>query len=362
MPEPHRTATEPLPAPASTVGERLGQKWPPDAPQAAQPPVVVLSGPTASGKSALALSLALAWRDEGVAAEIVNADSMLVYRGMDIGTAKPTVEERSLVAHHLIETQEIDEPASVALFQTQARGVIADLRARGTIPIVVGGSALYLRAITDVFDFPPTDPSVRARLEADLEALGPAALHARLTHLAPEAAHGILPGNGRRIVRALEVVELTGGFRPVLPPHTSAIDGVVHLGLDLPRPLMDRRIADRVEAMWEAGFVDEVRDLAARGLREAPTASRAIGYRQILAFLEGTMTEAEAKEETITRTRQFSRKQLSWWRRDPRITWIDADPAPDPRTIASLISADRLDATRGTTPTTPPGDDEESTR
>lgn len=290
-------------------------------------PVLVVNGPTASGKTAAAVAVAHLLAADGIAAEVVNADSMLIYRGMDIGTAKPTPAERGGVPHHLIDIAEVTETASVADFQRLARTVIADCRARGVVPVVAGGSALYMRAILDVFEFPGTDPAVRQRLEAELAEVGSVALHARLAQLSPEAADGILPGNGRRIVRALEVIELTGSFRPVLPQARYAIDGVLQFGLALDRVTMDERIETRVERMWEQGFVDEVRGLIRRGLREGKTASRALGYRQILDFLDGRCTEEEARQATIAGTRRFARKQLGWFRRDPRITWLPVDEA-----------------------------------
>lgn len=286
--------------------------------------VPVLVGPTASGKSQLAVQLAHHLRARGQDAEIVNADSMLVYRGMDIGTAKPTRAERGGVPHHLIDIMEVTQTASVAEFQRLAREAIADARARGVVPIVVGGSALYTRAVTDHFDFPGTDPTIRARWEAELERVGPEALHAELARREPAAAEQILPGNGRRIVRALEVIDLTGSFVAHLPTMAYAIDGVVQIGLDLPREVLDARIAARVDAMWERGLVAEVRRLIPRGLREGRTASRALGYRQVLAFLAGEITEDEARAETVQQTRRFARKQLGWYRRDHRIAWIGA--------------------------------------
>lgn len=290
-------------------------------------PVLVVNGPTASGKTAVAVAVAHLLADDGMAAEVVNADSMLVYRGMDIGTAKPSLAERGGVPHHLIDIAEVTETASVADFQGLARAAIADCRNRGVVPIVAGGSALYMRAILDEFEFPGTDPAVRARLEAELAEIGSAALHARLAQIAPEAAAGILPGNGRRVVRALEVIELTGSFRPVLPEASYALDGVLQFGLALERVAMDERIETRVARMWEQGFVDEVRGLIPRGLREGKTASRALGYRQILDFLDGHCTEDEARQATISGTRRFARKQLGWFRRDPRITWLAPDEA-----------------------------------
>lgn len=291
-------------------------------------PLVVVNGPTASGKTALAVDVALALRQRGMDAEVVNSDSMLVYRGMDIGTAKPTMAERRGVPHHLIDILDITETASVADFQRLARAAIADCRARGVVPILAGGSALYVHAIIDVFEFPGTDPEVRARYEARLETEGPGALHAELARRDPGAAASILPGNGRRVVRALEVLELTGGVRPQLPEFTSALDEVHQVGLELDRPTMDERIERRVEQMWRDGLVGEVRALERRGLRQGVTASRAIGYRQVLQMFDGELTEQQAIASIQQGTRRFARKQLGWLRRDPRITWITAG-SPD---------------------------------
>lgn len=282
---------------------------------------LVLIGPTASGKSSLAV--AYARRAEGTV-EIINADSMLVYRGMDIGTAKPALAQRAGVRHHLIDIAEVTETASVAEFQQLARAAIADCHRRGVLPVVVGGSALYTRAIVDEFQFPGTDPARRAHWEAELARIGPEALHAELATRAPDAAADILAGNGRRIVRALEVIDLTGEYRPRLPKWRYHLPGVLQVGLELERDELDRRIERRVEQMWTDGFVEEVRRLILRGLREGRTASRALGYRQVLDYLDGRCSEAEAKAATIAATRRFARKQLGWYRRDARIHWISA--------------------------------------
>lgn len=297
-------------------------------------PVLALNGPTASGKTAVAVAVAHALASEGIPAEIVNADSMLVYRGMNIGTAKPTQAERGGVPHHLIDIMDVTQDASVADFQQLARAVIAECSGRGVVPILAGGSALYVHAIVDDFRFPGTDPELRARLEAELAELGPAALHERLIRLAPEAAAGILPGNGRRIVRALEVVELTGGFRSQLPEWSYALDDVVQVGLEVARDVLDARIEERVERMWSDGLVAEVVGLVDRGLRKGRTASRAIGYRQVLAQLDGELTEAQAKQQTVFGTRRLARKQLGWFRRDPRIEWLPAGPDAVQRIVA----------------------------
>jgi tRNA dimethylallyltransferase len=287
---------------------------------------VVLVGPTAVGKSGLAVDLAERLVSHGRRAEIVNADSMLVYRGMDVGTAKPSAAERRGVPHHLIDILDVTEPATVAEFQRLARAAIEDCRRRDVVPMVVGGSALYVRAIVDDFAFPGTDPAVRAGLEEELARGGPQALYQRLAARDPLAAARIEPGNGRRIVRALEVLELTGRpYQATLPPHRYALPGVVQIGLDIDRPTLDQRVVARVEAMWRAGLVDEVRRLEAAGLREGRTASRALGYRQVLDHLAGHITEAEAKEQTIADTRRFARRQDSWFRKDPRIHWLRYD-------------------------------------
>ncbi|HET6168296.1 MAG TPA: tRNA (adenosine(37)-N6)-dimethylallyltransferase MiaA [Marmoricola sp.] len=295
-------------------------------------PIVAVVGATASGKSDLALDLA-----ERLDGEIVNTDAMQVYRGMDIGTAKLPAAERRGVPHHLLDVLDVTEPATVAEFQRWAREEIADCRARSVVPVLVGGSALYTRAILDVFDFPGTDPAVRARYDALLTEHGPEALHRRLAELDPAAAAGIIATNGRRIVRALEVIEITGRpFTATLPPPTYADPATVQVGVDIDRPTLDARIADRVARMWDQGFVDEVRRLADHGLRDGLTANRALGYRQVLAFLDGEITEDEAREQTIAATRRFARRQDSWFRKDERITWIAHD---DPSRVERALDA-----------------------
>jgi tRNA dimethylallyltransferase len=285
-------------------------------------PVIAVVGPTAAGKSGLSLQLGRA-----LGGEVVNADSMQLYRGMDIGTAKLTVGERAGLPHHLLDIWDVTEPASVSDYQRLARAAIAEIHQRGRVPILVGGSGLYVRAALDNLEFPGTDPELRARLEDELARLGPAALHARLASIDPAASAAILPGNGRRIVRALEVVELSGGpFRAALPQHESVYD-VVLLGLDVPRAELDRRIAGRVRRMWQAGFVEEVRALARAGLARGRTASRALGYAQVLRYLAGDWTEDEAAAQTVQATRRFARRQLSWFCRDPRVRWLAAGPA-----------------------------------
>jgi tRNA dimethylallyltransferase len=302
---------------------------------------VAVVGPTATGKSRLAVALA-----RQLGGEIVNADAMSLYRGMDIGTAKPTAAERDGIPHHLFDLWDVREPASVAAYAAVARPLVAEIRARGQVPILVGGSGLYVRAVVDSLDFPGTDEAVRARLEQRLAERGPAALHAELAQVDPAAAARILPGNGRRIVRALEVVELTGRpFSAALPGYADV--AAVQVGVDLPADELDRRIAGRVDQMWAAGLVAEVRALVDAGLRTGRTASRALGYRQVLDLLDGRRTAADARADTVQATRRFARRQRSWFRRDPRVRWFDAtDPA-----LAGLVLAELR---AGTSPTPRP--------
>jgi tRNA dimethylallyltransferase len=293
-------------------------------------PIAVV-GPTATGKSALAIELALR-----LGGEVVNADAMQLYRGMDIGTAKVTDPERRGVPHHLLDVLEVTETASVAAYQRQARAVMEELLAAGRVPILVGGSGLYIQAVLDELDFPGTDPALRTRLESELDTVGAAALHARLDKLDPAAARAILPSNGRRIVRALEVIELTGRpFSATLPRSGPARYDTLLIGLDMPAPELDARVDARVRNMFDAGLVTEVRALENRGLRVGRTASRALGYQQVLAAFDGNDDLAAAAIETARATRRFVRRQRSWFRRDHRITWLDAT-RPD---LADLITS-----------------------
>ncbi|GAA1284596.1 MULTISPECIES: tRNA (adenosine(37)-N6)-dimethylallyltransferase MiaA [Streptomyces] len=286
------------------------------------PRVIAVVGPTAAGKSDLGVFLA---RELG--GEVVNADSMQLYRGMDIGTAKLTPEERGGIPHHLLDIWDVTEAASVAEYQKLARAEIDRLLAEGRWPVLVGGSGLYVRGAVDHLEFPGTDPEVRARLEEELTLRGSGALHARLAVSDPGAAKAILPTNGRRIVRALEVIEITGKpFTANLPGHESVYD-TVQIGVDVARPELDERIATRVDRMWGAGLVDEVRTLEARGLRDGRTASRALGYQQVLTALAGECTEDEARAETVRATKRFARRQDSWFRRDPRVHWLSGAAA-----------------------------------
>lgn len=281
------------------------------------PRVIAVVGPTAAGKSDLGVFLA-----RRLGGEVVNADSMQLYRGMDIGTAKLTAEERGGVPHHLLDVWPVTETASVAEYQRLARIEIDRLLSEGRTPVLVGGSGLYVRGAVDHLEFPGTDPAVRARLEEELTLRGSGALHARLSAADPEAGRVILPSNGRRIVRALEVIEITGKpYTANLPGHDSVYD-TVQIGVDVARPELDERIATRVDRMWEEGLVDEVRALEEQGLREGRTASRALGYQQVLAALAGDCTLEEARTETVRATKRFARRQDSWFRRDPRVHWL----------------------------------------
>ena len=307
--------------------------------------VVAVVGATATGKSRLAVELARALRGE-----VVNADSMQLYQGMDIGTAKEPEAAWQGVPHHLLDIWPVTRTASAAEYATLARAAISDIIGRGRVPILVGGSGLYVRAALGDLEFPGTDDGVRARLEDELARLGPAELHARLARLDPAAAAAILPGNGRRIVRALEVIEISGRpFGATMPPYGSqgspvqgrADPPAVQIGLTVPRPELDERIAARVDRMWRAGFEAEVRGLVRAGLREGKTASRALGYRQMLRYLDGEGTLDEARLETVKATRRFARRQESWFRRDPRVTWLDASTTagadPGERLLAAAL-------------------------
>jgi tRNA dimethylallyltransferase len=297
--------------------------------------VVAVVGATASGKSGLALDLA-----QRLDGEVVNADAMQLYRGMDIGTAKLPVQERRGIAHHQLDVLDVREEASVAAYQRSARADLEAILARGRVPIVAGGSGLYVRAALDRLEIPPTDPAVRAAWASRLEDEGVAALFARLADADPAAARAIEPNNGRRIVRALEVIELTGRPFSATMPRREHLRPTVLIGLTVPRPTLDQRIAERVHRMWEQGLLDEVRGLDAQGLREGRTASKALGYSQALAALDGAMSPVEAQEATITATRRFARRQESWFRPDPRVCWL---PHDDPRLIDRALELVRSD-------------------
>ncbi|GAA4769644.1 tRNA (adenosine(37)-N6)-dimethylallyltransferase MiaA [Citricoccus nitrophenolicus] len=280
-------------------------------------PVLAVVGPTGTGKSELALDLA-----ERLGGEVVNTDALQFYRGMDIGTAKVPVAERRGIPHHLLDVLEVTEEASVARFQVQVRTVIEDIQSRGRRPVLVGGSGLYVRAALDELEFPPIDPEVRAHFEALGEGLGLEGLRAELARVDPVSAARL--GDTRRMVRALEVHHLTGRTFTSYMPQRTYLRPTVQIGLDLDRAVLHERLHARVLAMAEAGLLQEVHALDAAGLRHGRTASRAIGYAQFLGVLDGESSLQEAVEGTATATRRFARRQLTWFRADPRVRWFDA--------------------------------------
>ena len=301
-------------------------------------PLLAVVGATATGKSDLGIELALA-----LDGEVINADALQLYRGMDIGTAKVTDAERRGVPHHLLDVIDVTQEASVSAYQREARAVIAAIRERGRVPIVVGGSGLYVRALLDDIAFPPTDAAVRARLEERIAHEGAPALHRELAATDPAAAERIGPEDARRIVRALEVGEITGGsFRAYLPREQYVDAATIQIGVRRNRAVLHERIARRVHGMVRDGLLEETRALRERGLDRGRTARRAIGYEQALAVLDGTMTCEDAVESTITGTRRLVRKQDTWFRRDRRVRWLDVDAAEDPAALrdAALALAD----------------------
>lgn len=283
-------------------------------------PVFVILGATAVGKTQLSLDLA-----QLIDAEIINADSMQLYRGMDIGTAKLPLDERRGIPHHMLDILDVTELANVSDYQIRGRKVIQEIQGRGKRVVIVGGSGLFIQSLLEDMQFPPGDPLVRARLEQDTEELGLAAMYAKLMEFDPEAGAKVNPANARRVIRALEVIEVTG-----LAPVTSLVAlpivvPSIRVGLRRERPELDERITVRIGQMWQQGFVDEVHTLVGAGLREGVTARKALGYAQILAALDGEFTLEQAPERTMIATRQFARRQDSWFGRDTSIIWCDAN-------------------------------------
>ena len=297
--------------------------------------VIVICGATATGKSDIAIEVA-----QELGAEIINADSMQLYRGMDIGTAKLTVEERKGIPHHLLDVLDVSEDSTVAWYQEQARAAITEIHGRGKDAVIVGGTGLYIKAILDDLNFPDTDPEVRAKLEAELAEFGAAALFTRLEELDPAAALAIDRANTRRVIRALEVIEITGmPFTANLPREDSSrYPDALQFGLVMDREHLRERIDQRVNRMWDAGFVDEVDRLIIQGIGNGSTAQRALGYAQIIAMRSGTMTEEEAKEDTKRASRQYARRQETWFSRDARIQWV-AQHQPRLETILQKINS-----------------------
>jgi len=298
---------------------------------AAQLPVLAVVGPTGTGKSDLGVALA-----RHLGGEIINADSMQFYRGMDIGTAKLPEAERGGIPHHLLDILDVTEDASVSAFQAQARAAIDQIRARGKYPILVGGSGLYVRAALDVLEFPGTDPQVRQRIETELERAGLDALRGRLAAVDPVSAGRL--GDARRVVRALEVYELTGRPFSSFMPDRTYHQPAIQVGLDVDRQVLHERLALRVDRMVAQGLLEEVRNLDAAGLRTGRTASRALGYAQFLKVLDGLWSTEQAVEDTVVATRQFARRQLTWFRADPRVTWLDAlDPNLHEKALTAIL-------------------------
>jgi tRNA dimethylallyltransferase len=297
--------------------------------------LIAVVGPTGTGKSELGLRIAEEIISHGGKAEIVNTDSMQFYRGMDIGTAKLSLEERHGINHHMLDVLEIQDESTAAEYQAQVRPLITEMQSRGITPILVGGSMLYIAAALNTFEFPERDESIRAELETDLEKFGSHTLHRRLAELDPLAASRIDPENGRRVVRALEIVTITGEpFAAALPEKTESWQPVLEIGLNSDRAHLVERLAQRVEKMWQQGIVAEAESLIPLGIREGKTSSRAIGYAQALAQIDGRYTEAEAIAATTQLTQRYARRQMSWFRRDERIYWHDYQ---DPKTFNNVI-------------------------
>lgn len=306
------------------------------------PALIAIVGATGTGKSGLALDVAQAVVAAGGAAEIVNADAMQLYRGMDIGTAKVPEAGRRGIRHHLLDVLDVTTDASAAGYQTQARAAIDDIRRRGAVPILVGGSGLYVSSVIYDFAFPPRDAAVRARLEAELAEKGPGMLHARLRAADAATAARLDPANGRRVVRALEVLEIAAagaghsGHGGALPAEPVPWTETRVLGLRAPRATLTARLDARVEQMWRDGLLEEVEALVAAGIERGTTASRAIGYAQALAELRGTSTREEAIAETQRLTRRYARRQVSWFKRYPNAAWLEHD---DPQLVSRALRA-----------------------
>lgn len=298
--------------------------------------LIAVVGPTGTGKSDLSISIAQRITQAGGRAEIINSDSMQFYRGMNIGTAKLSLEERAGIKHHLIDVLDITDESTAADYQKQARPIVELLQSQGITPIVVGGSMLYVAALLNTFEFPERNEQLRAQLEADLLEHGPHEMHRRLAAIDPSAASRIIAANGRRSVRALEVVMTTGEpFAAALPAETESWQPVLEIGLNSDRAHLVQRLEQRVMRMWQNGLVEETRSLIPQGIRTGKTSSQAIGYAQALQQIDQIMTETEAIANTVQLTQRYARRQMSWFRRDPRIEWFDYQ---DPQMSAKAIS------------------------
>jgi tRNA dimethylallyltransferase len=301
--------------------------------------LIAVVGPTGTGKSDTGIAIAKHIESLGGRAEIINSDSMQFYRGMNIGTAKLGEAERDGIPHHLLDWLEITDESTAAEYQPQARAKILELQAHGITPILVGGSMLYIASVLNEFGFAARDEKVRAELESELERVGESELYRRLARLAPDTASRIDPKNGRRIVRALEVVTITGDdFAAKLPDLNESWQPVLELGLNSERAHLVQRLEARAARMWEQGLVSEAESLIPHGIREGKTSSRAIGYGQALAQLDGHLSETEAIEETARLTARYARRQMSWFRRDPRINWFDYQDANSTSNIMNLVT------------------------
>jgi tRNA dimethylallyltransferase len=290
--------------------------------------LIAIVGSTGTGKSELAIRIAETIRDHGSSAEIVNADAMQLYRGMDIGTAKLPTKERRGIEHHLIDVLDVTQESTAAEYQKLARAKILEIQSNGAVPILVGGSMLYVAAVLNNFEFPVRDKDLRAQLEQQLLDLGPEAMHRKLAEIDGVAASKIDPENGRRIVRALEIVTLTGEpFAAALPDEIDSWQEVLEIGLRMDREVLVARLEQRVRLMWDSGMVKETQNLIDKGLRESVTAGYAIGYAQALAQIDGELDREQAIESTTRLTQKYARRQMSWFKRDTRINWLDAlDP------------------------------------
>ncbi|CAB4559237.1 unannotated protein [freshwater metagenome] len=309
--------------------------------------LIAIVGSTGTGKSELAIRIAEAMREQYQAAEIVNADAMQLYKGMDIGTAKLPFAERRGIEHHLIDVLDVTQESTAAEYQKIARAKILEIQSRGAMPILVGGSMLYVAAVLNNFEFPVRDKNLRASLEKELLELGPNVMHQRLVELDASAASRIDPENGRRIVRALEIVTLTGEpFAAALPDEIESWQEVLEIGLRMDREILVANLAQRVRGMWEKGMVEETKDLISKGLRESVTAGYAIGYAQALAQLDGELSQEQAIESTTKLTQKYARRQMSWFKRDTRINWLDAQDPEVTNLAIALVRKHVLFASR----------------
>ena len=298
--------------------------------------LIAVVGPTGAGKSALAIDVARHIIAKGGRAEIINSDSMQFYKGMDVGTAKLTLAERQGITHHLFDFLEITDESTAAEYQQIARPLITKLQGDGITPILVGGSMLYVAAVLNMFEFPARDEALRAKLEQDLIDVGPHEMHRRLKALDPIAASRIIPENGRRSVRAIEIVTLTGEpFAAALPEVPEDWQPVLEIGINGDRENLRARLETRVHKMWQQGLIDEVKALEPKGIRDGKTSSVAIGYAQAIRQIDGELTESEAIADTVRLTQKYARRQMSWFRRDQRIQWLDyQDPQATSKALA----------------------------